>query len=39
MKCLTILLLSVTLAVAENASVQEFTKANNLFTPVVYKVS
>jgi serpin B len=37
MKCLTILLLSVTLAVAENASVQEFTKANNLFTPVVYK--
>jgi serpin B len=37
MKCLTIFLLSVSLAVAENASVQEFTKANNLFTPVIYK--
>jgi serpin B len=35
MKCLTIFLLSVFLA--ENGAVQEFTKANNLFTPAVYK--
>jgi hypothetical protein len=39
MKCLTVFLLSVFLALAENAEVQEFTKANNLFTPAVYKVS
>ncbi|XP_068915280.1 antichymotrypsin-2-like [Tenebrio molitor] len=37
MKCLTIFLLSVFLALAENGAVQEFTKANNLFTPAVYK--
>jgi serpin B len=37
MKCLTVFLLSVFLALAENAEVQEFTKANNLFTPAVYK--
>jgi serpin B len=37
MKCLTVFLLSVFLALAENAEVQEFTKANNLFTAAVYK--
>jgi serpin B len=37
MKCLTIFLLSVFLVLAENGAVQEFTKANNLFTPAVYK--
>ncbi|KAJ3624377.1 hypothetical protein MTP99_018006 [Tenebrio molitor] len=37
MKCLTVFLLSVFLALAENVAVQEFTKANNLFTPAVYK--
>jgi hypothetical protein len=33
------ILLSMFLALAENGGLQEFTKANNLFTPAVYKVS
>jgi serpin B len=37
MKCLVVFPLVLSLALAANTVVQEFTKANNLFTPAVYK--